>query len=109
MLEALAHITMLPVKQPFCLIRLSVPENFEVIDMQSLPSDWQQQPPPDTLRKYGDVFATQGKALALKVPSVLVPDNFNFLINPHHLLFSKIKKIAVSNISFDQRLFSNKS
>jgi RES domain-containing protein len=109
MLEALAHITMLPVKQPFCLLRLSIPNDIASIDVASLPPDWKQQPPPDTLRKYGDVFAANGEALALKVPSVLVPDNFNFLINPHHALFSKIKKIAVSNISFDQRLFSTKS
>jgi RES domain-containing protein len=46
----------------------------------------------------------QARHLALKVPSVLVPDNYNIILNPLHPLFAKVKVVAVSNVSFDQRL-----
>jgi RES domain-containing protein len=104
MLEALAHITMLPLVQPYCMVRLQVPDSVEILDMNTLPDNWNAMPAPDTLNKIGNEFVAEGKALALKVPSVLVPDNFNFLINPTHPLFSEMKVIAITNISFDQRL-----
>ena len=109
MLEALAHITMLPLKEPFCMVRLTMPDDWAALDMNALPPDWKKQPPPDTLRRLGDAFVREGKTLALKVPSVLVPDNFNFLINQAHPLFSKLKVVSITNISFDQRLFTPKS
>jgi RES domain-containing protein len=104
MLEALAHITMLPLVQPYCMVRLQVPDSVELLDMKTLPDNWNAMPAPDTLNKIGNEFVAEGKAFALKVPSVLVPDNFNFLINPTHPLFSEMKVIAITNISFDQRL-----
>ena len=104
MLEALAHITMLPLVQPYCMVRLQVPDSVEILDMKTLPDNWNAMPAPDTLNKMGNEFVAAGRALALKVPSVLVPDNFNFLINPAHPGFSEIKVIAITNISFDQRL-----
>jgi RES domain-containing protein len=104
MLESLAHITMLPLKQPYCMVRLSVPDSVEVVDMHALPIDWNAMPAPDTISSLGNRFVEAGKSLALKVPSVLVPDNFNYLINPAHPLFSAIKVVAITNISFDQRL-----
>jgi len=104
MLEALAHITMLPLVQPYCMVRLLVPDSVEILDMNTLPENWNAMPAPDTLNRIGNEFVATGKALALKVPSVLVPDNFNFLINPTHPFFSEMKVIAITNISFDQRL-----
>lgn len=104
MLEALAHITMLPLNQPYCMIRLLVPDSVEILEMKTLPDNWNAMPAPDTLNMIGNGFVAAGKTLALQVPSVLVPDNFNFLINPTHPLFSEIKVIAITNISFDQRL-----
>lgn len=105
MLEALAHITMLPLPSAYCMIRLSIPDDIASLDVVQLPANWKQQPPPDELRQWGDAFIREGRYLALKVPSVLVPDNFNFLINPKHELFARVKQVAVTNIYFDQRLF----
>jgi RES domain-containing protein len=103
MLEALAHITMLPAQQPYCMVRLLVPDSVEVLDVKGLPANWNAMPAPDVLNMLGNRFVAAGNFLVLKVPSVLVPDNFNFLINPAHPLFSEIKVVAITNISFDQR------
>jgi RES domain-containing protein len=107
MLEALAHITMLSVAEPYCMARLSIPESWELVQESDLPSQWKDQPPPDMLASLGTDFVQAAKTLALKVPSVLVPDNFNVLINPLHPLFKEVKVIAVSKVSFDQRLLAN--
>jgi RES domain-containing protein len=104
MLEALAHITMIGAKQPFCLIRLQVPNDVEILDLSKLPGGWNKRPEPDGLKLLGDDFIARGEKLALRVPSVLVPDNFNYLVNPQHPLAHKIKMESVAAISFDKAL-----
>lgn len=105
MLEALAHITMLPLPNAYCMVRLHFPENVAELDATALPENWKKQPAPDVLRKWGDAFVAEGEYLALKVPSVLVPDNYNFLVNPSHPAFAELLKVAVLTVHFDQRLF----
>lgn len=104
MLEALAHITMINTVQPFCMQIFDMPDSIIEVDITTLPEGWQQSPPPDFLKRTGDLFVKENKALALKVPSVIMPDSSNYLINPAHPLFKNIKRVAIRNIAFDQRL-----
>ena len=104
MLEALAHITMLNLVQPYCMQIFDIPDSVIDLDISVLTAEWQQNPSPDFLKKYGDSFAKENKALALKVPSAIMPDSSNYLINPAHPFFASIKQVAVRNVSFDQRL-----
>lgn len=103
MLEALAHITMLSLKQPFCMARISMPDDVQEVDTHLLPAGWNAQPPSDVAADLCTSFVAEAKHLALKLPSVLVPDNYNIILNPLHPLFAKVKVVAISNISFDQR------
>ena len=109
MLEALAHITMLNLAQLYCMQIFDIPDSVIDLDISALPAEWQQNPSPDFLKKYGDSFARENKTLAMKVPSVIMPDSSNYLINPAHPLFAGIKQVAVRNVSFDQRLLSKDS
>jgi RES domain-containing protein len=124
MIEALAHITMVNQKRAYCWVVLEAnglvehqpgalgeeelqpaPENwFGQIDVDDLPADFRTNPGPDALRAIGDQFIAEGKYLALKVPSVVVPDSFNYLLNPGHALFNKLMVENVQEVSFDQRL-----
>ena len=56
-------------------------------------------------RYIGDSFLSEKKSLLLKVPSAIIPDEYNVLINPLHKDISKIKIISASSFQFDNRLF----
>jgi RES domain-containing protein len=106
MLEALAHITMLHLSEPYCMQIFDIPDDVLTISLKELPANWNENPAPDSLKVYGDRFVKEGRSLALKVPSVIMDDASNYLINPLHPLFSELKRIAVRNVSFDQRLLT---
>ncbi|HSK13554.1 MAG TPA: RES family NAD+ phosphorylase [Phnomibacter sp.] len=125
MLEALAHITMIRQSKQYCKIVLDLREAindlqarkagrvgpvdwYREVSAEQLPADWRNNPGPDQLRQLGDAFSREGKYLALKVPSVLEPDSYNFLLNPDHPSFSLIRELNVSQVSFDQRLVAKK-
>lgn len=104
MLESLVHFGGRIVGD-YCQLALEMPDDgIEVLDEKQLPANWRQNPAPDPLKLFGDRFIQSHKALVLKVPSVLVPNESNFLINPKHAAFKEIRVLIQSKIKFDERL-----
>jgi len=46
------------------------------------------------------------KSLGIRVPSTIIPKEFNIILNPLHKNFGEIKVSTESNFALDQRLFS---
>jgi RES domain-containing protein len=77
----------------------------EVFRVGALPKDWQQEPPPPSLQQLGDNWVKSGASVILAVPSVVIPRELNYLINPKQRDFAKIKIEKPTDFAFDQRLF----
>jgi RES domain-containing protein len=69
-----------------------------------LPEGWSSRPPCSSSQVIGDEWLKRGKAPILRVPSVVVSDEFNYLINPQHVKFEKIRIGTVRNVAIDERL-----
>ena len=69
-----------------------------------LPEDWWQEPPPPSLQQLGDAWVVSAKSPILAVPSVIIPDELNYLLNPNHPDFARIKLERPSDFTFDPRL-----
>jgi RES domain-containing protein len=54
----------------------------------------------------GDAWLKKSESVVLQVPSAIIPEEHNYLINPQHPDFSGIKVLAVEKFSFDERLLS---
>lgn len=88
------------------LITLEIPDEVEILelDQMDLPLNWDAKPPIIETQLIGDDFVTQQTAAVLKVPSAIVPEEFNYLINPLHPDAQKIKITASKQLLFDARL-----
>jgi RES domain-containing protein len=62
----------------------------EMLDIKDLPTDWNEQPPADSTKILGTEWVKAAKTAVLKVPYVVVPESWNFLLNPTHSDFKKI-------------------
>jgi RES domain-containing protein len=103
-LEVLVHLPPTIIPDNFCQITFEVPEDVQVIDLKKLPPNWQEYPEPSILKTLGDKFLKANKHLLLKVPSAIVTDEFNYLLNPMHSLAASVKKVERKKFSFDERL-----
>lgn len=104
LLESVVHISNIQAID-FCMICLEFPDNsIERIDTKQLPHDWFKNPSPDILKNIGDTFISVHRFLALQIPSAIVPEENNYLLNPNHALFNKIKIVFERNIAIDERL-----
>ncbi len=59
-------------------------------------------PAPGELAEIGDDWKRKGLDLILKVPSVVVKNEWNFLLNPNHVDFVGVRVISIEEYIFDQ-------
>lgn len=104
LLESVVHISALTTID-FCMICLDIPDNnITVLQEEHLPQDWYANPAPDKCKLFGDHFILQNKFLALKLPSAIMPEENNFLLNPNHPDFQLVRIVYKRNIPIDERL-----
>ena len=70
-----------------------------------LPDDWNASPPPLEIQRIGDEWAEAQASVVLKVPTPVLPVEFNYLINIRHPEFTKIKLSKAQPFTFDKRLY----
>jgi RES domain-containing protein len=106
MIEYLVHVD--PVRPPrdLVLARASVPDELQRVRLlaEDLPEDWRSYPPPSALSTIGDRFAREMTAAILIVPSALAPTENNWILNPGHPEFHRIRIEATETFDYDPRL-----
>jgi RES domain-containing protein len=86
-------------------VEIEIPDDIEILELtiDQLPENWDSKPPILETQFIGDDFVSQKNAAVLKVPSAIVPPEFNYLINPNHPDADKIKVISTKRLQFDKR------
>ncbi|MBS1749945.1 MAG: RES family NAD+ phosphorylase [Bacteroidetes bacterium] len=105
LLESVVHISGIPLID-YCMISLKIPdENIIVMNITGLPSYWSEHPAHSSLGIIGDKFVKENKYLAMKIPSAIMPEDYNVLINPNHKDFEKVKVNYTRKVPIDNRFF----
>jgi hypothetical protein len=71
---------------------------------KTLPGDWQRTPVSPGPRKFGDKFLDSGRYPAMRVPSVVILGEFNFVLNPLQARFADLKIGHPEIFQFDPRV-----
>lgn len=105
--EFLVHVPLSIVPKNLSIVCLEIPDGTvpEQVSMTQLPNSWRDYPAPPELADLGSEWALSRRTLLLRVPSVIVVDEFNILINPKH---SDVNRVTISHVEsyiFDRRLF----
>jgi len=104
-LETLVHTRPLSPTEQYFSFRVEWPDKLtEYFPLKKIPAGWNAQPPGIASRAIGDEWLEQKRSLALAVPSLLSTSELNFLLNPNHLDFRKIKIHKPVEFRFDPRL-----
>lgn len=89
-------------------VEIEVPDEIilQEVNLEDLLEGWDSKPPILITQTIGDDFINYNEAAILKVPSSIVPQEFNYMINPNHRDASKIKVLSTAKMMFDTRLKS---
>jgi RES domain-containing protein len=108
-IEFTVHLSLSQAPGDLSLATLEIPGNIspEEIDLKALPDHWQKYPPPQLLAEVGTEWTRSLSSLLMRVPSAVVPHEFNILINPLHKDLKKVRLIVVENFPLDNRLIGS--
>ena len=86
-------------------VEIDIPDDVEILELRTddLPKNWDARPPILETQFIGDDFVKEATGAVLKVPSAIVPPEFNYLINPRHPDATKITVVSVAPLAFDSR------
>ena len=106
LLEMLVHLDRDLIPNSYRLLRVMVPETIatSTVASEGLEIDWMDQP--DTTRRIGDRWLDQAATALLRVPSVIVPNAINVLLNPAHPDAAAVTIAEVIEAPFDPRLLA---
>jgi RES domain-containing protein len=103
MLEILVHWQRPTPPPDYVVVVLYVPDSMKFAQGVDVIPDWQLEP--QWTRETGDKWLQQKHSLLLRVPSVVVRNESNYLINPNHPEAEAVKVINIEPFEFDSRLF----
>ncbi len=104
-MELLVHLSGYDLDRDYTLAVFDVPDDkIEQVAIKDLPDNWKEYEAESLLKTVGQQFINDGGNLVLKVPSVLVEEENNILMNPNHKDADKVKLISKRVFKFDRRL-----
>ncbi|WP_163834949.1 RES family NAD+ phosphorylase [Spartinivicinus ruber] len=104
-MELLAHLKQSDILMQYHKLPVSFDESLVMdLDTDSLPLNWQSyEMEPDT-QATGDFWVQNKLSLLLRVPSVIIPEESNYILNPAHPEFDKLDIGEIVDFGFDSRL-----
>jgi RES domain-containing protein len=108
-LEIAVHLNNSAVLETYSVCRLQVPEAYcEAVEVADLPDGWDEMVVnPLVAQAWGDLWIASGATPVVKVPSVVMPSEYNFLLNPQHEDFSRITFGKIQPLKYDKRIKGN--
>ena len=104
LLESCVHTSAGDVPPNYTLLAVSVAEDVstEIVDASTLPADWIDSV--EVTREIGSAWLRSQRSALLRVPSVLVPATFNYVLNPLHADAARLRIQSIYEYPFDPRI-----
>ena len=105
-LEVLVHTDKTTLPADLVRVGIDVPDDLVVssLDVGALLVDWRAYPAPPELQRLGDEWLSDSRSAVLAVPSSVVPEEHNFLVNPAHADARRITVASTAPFDLDSRL-----
>ena len=106
-LEYFVHLGPAMASVELVSFRAEIPPRVAIrsLPRETLPANWRTEPPPPVTRAMGSDWAGEGGTAVLKVPSALILTQHNFILNPNHPDFPRIRISKPRPFRFDSRMW----
>lgn len=95
------NIDFIPRALSLCVFEIDESQVYS-LKQEDLPGNWRATPAPKSTKDYGTQFLKSNKPI-LKIPSIIIPEEFNYIINPQVASLS-FKLVEIKDFVFDLRI-----
>lgn len=104
-LEYSANVNIDFIPRALCIAVVEIPDKHILMPEQRvLPGDWYRLPAPASAKDFGSSLLKKAEHLVLRLPSVVVPEEFNYVVNPLHPEIAAVKCLDVNDLVYDLRI-----
>lgn len=105
-LENVVHRSQVGLNQLFSVMTIEVPDSVkkEIVKLDDMPDNWREFAQMPLTQNIGEKWIKEAQTAILQVPSSIIEEEVNYLINPQHPDFKKIKLLKVDPFLFDVRI-----
>jgi RES domain-containing protein len=110
-LEILVHTDASIAPTDLVVVPIEIPDaaTTRAIDPKKLPHEWRGYPANSSTKSIGEAWVKRRDTLLLRVPSAIVPQEHNVLINVGHPLMGRVRAGTPEPFAFDPRLLSSRA
>ena len=104
-LEYAANVNLHQMPSSLAITIYTFPENsWQEFSPDELPPNWREIPAPAETQEWGSAKLLETTSIALRVPSVIIPSEHNYILNPLHPDFKKVRIKEILPFTFDSRI-----
>lgn len=104
-LEFSVNVNLQRILRNLTMAIIEIPEDaIKTVSISALPGDWQIAPAPPSTKDFGTRLLQDLDHLVIKIPSTVIPEEFNYLINPRHPRIGDCKIKGLSDFVYDIRI-----
>lgn len=105
-LEKFVHVDT-ALSPPMVLVAVDIPDGTHLYEPEpaTLPAGWDALPISQAAQSFGGAWLAKGGELGMKVPSAIVPEESNVILNPRHPDYAAISLTVARPFTFDDRMF----
>src|SRR5437773_11718210 len=106
-LEYLVNLPIRDLPDDLVSIQVQVPDDLARTELaiDDLPENWRTFPASEELKNIGSDWVREGTTPILSVPSVVIPNELNYLVNPAHKEARRVEVVSVDHFALDVRLY----
>ena len=105
LLEYTVNINVEDIPRALSITTFEIPdEDILMIKEDSLPGNWKQIPIPSSTKDFGTLLLNNKGKLAIKIPSAVMAEEYNYILNPLHFNSEKIKIVEIKDLVYDLRI-----
>lgn len=105
-LENVVHRSGEGLNKFFKLLIIEIPDKiqFERVFLSKLITNWSDYTNFPYTQIIGDKWINGNSTVVLRVPSAIIPEEYNYILNPAHSDFEKISILSIDDFVFDSRI-----
>lgn len=105
LLEYTVNVNIDDIPRALSFTTLEIPNgSIHLLKEEYLPGDWKTVPAPASTKSFGTNLLKAAGTLVLKIPSTVIPNEFNYLVNPAHPDHKDCKIVEISDFVYDVRI-----
>lgn len=105
LLEYTVNINIDDIPRALSITTIEIPDSEILsIKIESLPGDWKQTPAPTSTKDFGTRLSKESKKLILKIPSSVITEEYNYILNPALSDNKLLKIIDIRDLIYDIRI-----